>query len=108
MLFSLGCLYCRIHLPGHTQFCKAGKGGALRRTCLLYTSAFKKAVGETPYNYLLKLRIAKSQLLLENPNYSIKEIALLCGFQKPNTFSSLFRNYTGMTPTEYKQKLLLP
>ena len=73
-----------------------------------FITAFKKAVGETPYNYLLKLRIAKSQLLLENPNYSIKEIALLCGFQKPNTFSSLFRNYTGMTPTEYKQKLLLP
>ncbi len=98
--------YMNQHYADNLQIDTLASMCSLSRT--YFITAFRKAIGETPYNYLLNLRMAKARLLLENPQYSIKEIALLCGFQKPNTFSSLFKNYTGMTPTDYKQKLLFP
>lgn len=98
--------YMNQHYADNLQIDTLASMCGLSRT--YFITAFRKAIGETPYNYLLNLRMAKARLLLENPQYSIKEIALLCGFQKPNTFSSLFKNYTGMTPTDYKQKLLFP
>ena len=67
-----------------------------------FISSFKKVIGETPHNYLIKLRISKARILLETTDESIQEIASQCGFQKANTFSSLFKSITGSTPTEYR------
>ncbi len=70
-----------------------------------FISAFKKVVGETPYSYLLRLRIAKSKILLETTDYTIKEIANMCGFKRTNTFTSHFRTVTHMTPSEYRENI---
>lgn len=68
-----------------------------------FISSFKKVIGETPHNYLIKLRISKARILLETTDESIQEIAAHCGFQKANTFSSLFKSITGNTPSEYRK-----
>lgn len=68
-----------------------------------FISAFKKVIGETPHSYLIKLRISKARILLETTDESIQEIAAHCGFQKANTFSSLFKSITGSTPSEYRK-----
>lgn len=68
-----------------------------------FISSFKKVIGETPHNYLIKLRISKARILLETTDESIQEIAAHCGFQKANTFSSLFKSITGITPSEYRK-----
>lgn len=68
-----------------------------------FISSFKKVIGETPHNYLIKLRISKARILLETTDDSIQEIAAHCGFQKANTFSSLFKSITGSTPSEYRK-----
>ena len=70
-----------------------------------FISAFKKMIGQSPYNYLLRLRISYSRLLLETTTHTVKEIAMLCGFQKSNTFTSLFKSMTGYTPSQYRKKL---
>lgn len=79
----------------------------LARMCHLsktyFISAFKKVVGETPYSYLLKLRISKARILLETTDYTIKEVANGCGFQKTNTFTSHFCTVMHMTPSEYRK-----
>lgn len=70
-----------------------------------FISAFKKVIGETPYSYLLHLRIAKAEILLETTDYTIKEIATMCGFKRTNTFTSHFRTVTHMTPSEYRENI---
>lgn len=68
-----------------------------------FISAFKKVTGETPYSYLLMLRTSKAKILLETTDYTIKEIANMCGFQKTNTFTSHFCTATHMTPSQYRE-----
>lgn len=70
-----------------------------------FITAFKKVIGESPYSYLLLLRIAKARTLLETTDYTIKEVANLSGFQHTNTFTSHFRTVTHMTPSEYREHI---
>lgn len=70
-----------------------------------FISAFKRSMGETPYSYLSKLRISKAKILLETTDLSIQEVAAECGFQKANTLTTLFKNNTTMTPSQYRSSL---
>lgn len=64
---------------------------------------FTFITGETPNNFLLRLRIEKAaSLLLKNDGLPIKEIAYRCGFTNSSTFSRTFRKFYGITAQEYK------
>ena len=67
------------------------------------TRAFRKAYGETPYEYYLsgKERAAKS--LLQNTGLSAKEIAYRLGFADEHYFSNFFKKRTRLRPAEYKK-----
>ena len=67
-----------------------------------FITSFKKAMGESPYSYVNKLRISKAKVLLETTEYNIQEISQKCGFKKANTFTSLFKSVTGRTPKIYR------
>ena len=54
-------------------------------------------------NYLNKIRIEQSKLLLKNTDSSIVEIALEVGFEDQSYFSKVFKNLTKMTPKQYRQ-----
>ena len=65
---------------------------------------FRKATGQTPIEYLVRLRIQKSTELLRNTDFSITEIALQVGFNDSNYFTRQFRNSLGESPRSYRQK----
>ena len=67
---------------------------------------FTKKMGTSIQDYLLSVRIANAKQHL-NKGCSVKEAALLCGFNDPNNFTKLFKKKTGFTPTEWKEKLAL-
>ena len=54
-------------------------------------------------NYLNKIRIEQSKLLLKNTDFSIVEIAMEVGFEDQSYFSKVFKNLTKMTPKQYRQ-----
>ncbi|MBR5658633.1 MAG: helix-turn-helix transcriptional regulator [Lachnospiraceae bacterium] len=65
---------------------------------------FKEETGETPINYLIKIRLEKACTLLETaPGESIKEIALAVGYNDVYHFSKLFKKYYKVSPLAYKK-----
>ena len=64
---------------------------------------FKKETGCGFNNYLTLLRLKESVTLLKQTNYSISEIATMCGFSDGNYFSSLFKKYHGISPKAYSK-----
>ena len=69
-----------------------------------FGSAFKKALGETPHSYLIKIRISKAKVLLETTDYSLSDIAQKIGFKKASSFTSQFKASTGIIPSKYREK----
>lgn len=72
-----------------------------------FRRVFFKAVGRSPREQLIHVRIeaARDQLELFGSTYSIKAIALQCGFSDPYYFSRVFKQYMGLSPREFvKQK----
>lgn len=65
---------------------------------------FKSHTGMTPYNYWIISRLKKSCVLLEENNLSINEIAKVCGYKITSHYSSQFKSYFGITPTDYRMK----
>lgn len=66
------------------------------------STIFKQSAGKNLNNYLTEKRLEHAKTLLQSPQYSISEIAHLCGYDDAGYFSSLFRKKTGMNPTEYR------
>lgn len=67
---------------------------------------FKEYTDSTPAQYLLSLRIANAQTLLETTNYNITEIAEIVGYDNPLYFSRIFKKQNGMSPSEFRKHLL--
>ena len=65
---------------------------------------FKVACGEDISTYIAKLRMTKSKELLLTTEATIEEIAEKVGFTTSRYFSTTFKQYTGETPTQYKEK----
>lgn len=65
---------------------------------------FSKDVGKTFKYILTEVRIEEAKKLLKDINYRVYEISCMVGYEKPRYFSELFRNVTGLTPLEYREK----
>lgn len=76
------------------------------RECL---RCFKRNIHLSPMQYLLKYRVIKgAELLLQEPEKSISEIALRCGFDSPSHFSKMFRRFYNCSPKEHRKLLFTP
>lgn len=63
---------------------------------------FTFLVGETPIDYIQRLRLEKAAWKLQQmPSASITEIAYNCGFGSVSLFSRTFKKYFGFSPTEF-------
>lgn len=66
-----------------------------------------KAITEFgPSEFIRNIRLQKAAELLLEKEYTISEICYKVGFNSPAYFSSCFKNYYKMTPTEYLEKNL--
>lgn len=64
---------------------------------------FKESEGIGYIEYTTKLRIDHAREQLASSDKSIKEICRESGYQDPNYFSRIFKKWTGMTPTEFRE-----
>ncbi|MGL5434511.1 MAG: helix-turn-helix transcriptional regulator [Lachnospiraceae bacterium] len=63
---------------------------------------FKESFGINFVDYLNQYRIVKAKELLQDPNQSIKDTAVMTGFNSQQNFIRVFKKYTGETPGRYK------
>ena len=67
------------------------------------TRDFKKYYHNTPYNYLINLKINTAKRLLEITHLSIKEISSFLCFENQHYFSKAFKTKVGIAPSEYRE-----
>ena len=67
-----------------------------------FSRCFKKEIGITLQEYLVRLRIKEALRLLDNPNASITDIAFTVGFNDTSYFSRTFKKYMEYSPSEFR------
>lgn len=70
-----------------------------------FLRVFKNTYGETPNEFLIRLRVEQAKKMLITGNYSVSEICEEVGYTSLGSFSSLFLKQVGVAPTLYRRKL---
>jgi len=65
---------------------------------------FKKSTGETPGNYVQKLRIEFVKRTLESSHDAANTIIWQAGYEDVSSFRRLFKRESGLTMNEYRQR----
>lgn len=65
---------------------------------------FKGVLGESPKQFLTRIRMERAKVLLMEPELAVKEIAASVGYRDPYLFSRMFKLYEGMPPMGYREK----
>jgi len=66
---------------------------------------FQMVRGERLFEYIQRLRLEKSaQLLSGRPDLPVIDIALLCGFSNPASFSRAFKERFSCSPSQWRKK----
>lgn len=68
---------------------------------------FKQDMGETLSEYLLRIKIERACALLKEGHYKIGDIAGMVGYSASSYFSIAFKKFTGCSPREYSQRVLM-
>jgi len=81
---------------------------AAREACLspfhfhrLFTSTF----GETPHDFLTRLRIDRARQLLVCSGMSVTDVCMEVGYSSLGSFSLKFRSAVGRAPTDYQREV---
>ena len=66
---------------------------------------FREDFGQTPMEYLRRIRLRRAADLLRlMPAWPVEEIARRCGFDDPFYFSRSFKKYAGVSPSAYRKR----
>lgn len=69
-----------------------------------FTHHCKQLTNLTPMRYLTMRRLEMSKkILLENENFTVSEVAYMCGFTTSQYFSTVFKKHEKCSPNEYRR-----
>ena len=71
------------------------------------SQAFNEGMKKNFYDVVNGYRVEEAKRLLLDPqslNYTILSIGFEAGFNSKTTFNTVFKKFTGLTPTEYREK----
>ena len=67
---------------------------------------FKNETGTTLNQYITSYRMEKAKELLSDLRYKIADISAMVGYNDGNYFGKSFKKYTGLSPSEFREKML--
>ncbi|HEX4927901.1 MAG TPA: AraC family transcriptional regulator [Burkholderiales bacterium] len=68
-----------------------------------FLRTFRKAIGVTPHQYLVRVRLARAAKLLAQENLSVTDVALECGFADLSNFVRTFGRAAGVSPKRFRK-----
>jgi AraC-like DNA-binding protein len=68
-----------------------------------FLRVYKGVYGETPHEFLTRLRIEKAKTLLAKGSHNVTEACFEVGFSSLGSFSCLFTDRVGLSPSEYRR-----
>lgn len=68
-----------------------------------FSNYFKKTFGVNYVEYLNKVRLSHAREYLKNTDLSIAEIGEKTGYTNSSTFTTTFKKYCGVSPSEYRK-----
>lgn len=71
-----------------------------------FSRLFKRETGFSPHRYILTARISNAKFLLQSTGDSVKRICFTVGFTSESSFCTAFKKETGLTPSEYRTRVL--
>lgn len=81
---------------------------AARYSPFYFSRLFFQATGHSPYDYLMRRRVAVAASAMETRGASLIDIALDCGFSSPDTFARAFRRCFGRAPSDARRSGSFP
>jgi len=78
-----------------------------RQACLSpfhFNRLFAEAFGETPHEFVTRLRIETAKRLLLAENHSVTDICFDVGYESLGSFSTRFRSLTGLSPSAFRRE----
>lgn len=94
--------YMNKHLKDNIKISDVAAHIGIDRSYL--SSIFKNTLEISPQEYLVTLRMNHAVDLLQTTNNKIGAIASDVGYSNPLTFTKMFKQYKGMSPSEWRQK----
>ena len=73
-----------------------------------YHRMFTRAFGQTPQEFLTRVRLERAKTLLRTSGMSVSEICLEVGYESLGTFSAKFHKIEGVSPTEFRRVFSMP
>ena len=92
--------YVRANFDKKLSLDEIAKNAFLSKAYL--SSIFKEEIGESLTNYINRVRIEKSKVLLLDKEISLIDIANLCGFEDQSYFTRVFKKMVGVSPKKYR------
>jgi AraC family transcriptional regulator len=81
-----------------------GLAGIARLSKYHFLRVFRRAIGMTPYQFLLNIRMRRAAVRLARSSETILSIAFDAGFGDLSTFNNRFRDIFGMSPSTYRER----
>lgn len=92
------CLHLEEKLDIHTLASRLGY------TDYYFSNKFKKEVGMSVRDFIMKQKVEKAKHLLVSTNMEVQDISDTPGYGSQSHFGDIFRRETGMTPREYRNQ----
>jgi AraC-like DNA-binding protein len=73
-----------------------------------FIRTFRAVFGETPHRYLQRRRVERAMFLLRATDRSVTDICTAVGFSSLGTFSRVFRDVVGESPSAHRRRGPLP
>ncbi|NTX04570.1 GlxA family transcriptional regulator [Myxococcus sp. CA051A] len=93
------------HLSGPVSLSGAAVAASLGERTLL--RRFRKATGDTPLDYVQRLRVEAARRLLETTPRTVEDISQAVGYADTTSFRRRFKARTGLTPDAYRRRFAL-
>ncbi|MBI3682305.1 MAG: helix-turn-helix transcriptional regulator [Acidobacteria bacterium] len=70
-----------------------------------YHRLFSRTFGETPHDFLTRVRLERARQLLAASDEPVTQVCLAVGYESLGSFSTRFRSAVGLSPQEYRRSL---